>query len=83
MRELEQRQREIDRRDLEEVIAGIDGMLRKTIVGLTRNQTSDPVKRTDAECFARWKKAYRTHRSGAISLLDKARQMRTADLGHL
>lgn len=83
MRDLEQKQRDIDRMDLEEVIAGIDRMLRRNIVELVRNQTSDPVKRTDADCFARWEKAYRTQRPGAIKLLEKARQMITDDLGDL
>ena len=83
MRELEDKQREIERGDLEDIVAGIDSTLRRTIVRVMRVARPELSHVHASECFARWKAGYLAQIPGAIRLLDTARQLRTDDFGGL
>jgi hypothetical protein len=74
MSELEQKQQDVARREIEDAIAGINGELRSTIVKFMRMAKAELIDIHASECFARWKAGYRAQKPGAIKMLEMARQ---------
>jgi hypothetical protein len=74
MGELELKQQDLERKEIDETIAGIDSGLRRAIVGFMRMARKELAEVHASECFARWEIGYRAQRPRAIQILDWARQ---------
>jgi len=70
MRDIEDSQRYIERKEIEDTIAGIDQKMRSRIVKHMRLMAPRVFAKVPAkECFERWKAGYRLQKPAALRIL--------------